>query len=330
MRPYCRSSTRAKARTRLVLPRPGTPSSSACPPAMRQVSTPRTTSSWPTMALPTSRRIYLASCAKSSGVMGCVAGSAMRCLVFSGFRAQCDRHDGGFCKTPRRALASSGGAEVLPDEAALVRSDRIAIGRHVAGRGHGHATGGAIQGAPFDPGRPSWSSLADNEAAARAGRSVQGDALAAREARGRPVGRRGVVGGTGALRAGTTSPQTPFGVHRIGSIPIVSWPLPHAGGAAAGRRRSWSGGCAAHGLAMSARTPSARSALGGVATALALPARAAVELRLALDVSAHALSGGHRSDLLALQGLSRCNAVLQVRKRLLLWAGHATGSGVLA
>jgi hypothetical protein len=51
---------------------------------------------------------------------------------------------------------------------------------------------------------------------------------------------------------------------------------------------------------------------------------------LALDVLAHALSGGHRSGLLALQGLGRCNAVLQARKRLLLWAGHATGGGVLA
>jgi hypothetical protein len=78
---------------------------------------------------------------------------------------------------------------------------------------------------------------------------------------------------------------------------------------------------------MSARTP---RALGSIATALALPARAAVELRLALDVSAHALSAGHRSDLLALQALGRCNAVLQARKRLLLWAGHATGGGVLA
>jgi hypothetical protein len=78
---------------------------------------------------------------------------------------------------------------------------------------------------------------------------------------------------------------------------------------------------------MSARTP---SALSSVATALALPARATVEVRLPPDVAAHALSGDHRSDLLALQGLGRGNAVLQARKRLLLWAGHATGGGVLA
>jgi hypothetical protein len=69
---------------------------------------------------------------------------------------------------------------------------------------------------------------------------------------------------------------------------------------------------------MRARTPSARSALGSSAAALALPPRATVEVRLPLDVAAHALSGDHRSGLLALQGLGRCNAVLQARKRLLL------------
>jgi len=41
MRPKRRSRARAKARTRLVFPRPGTPSSRAWPPAIRLISTPR-------------------------------------------------------------------------------------------------------------------------------------------------------------------------------------------------------------------------------------------------------------------------------------------------
>ena len=46
-------SAPAKARTMLVLPSPGTPSSSAWPPRMRLISTPRTASRWPTIAAPT-------------------------------------------------------------------------------------------------------------------------------------------------------------------------------------------------------------------------------------------------------------------------------------
>src|SRR5439155_14874531 len=86
------------------------------------------------------------------------------------------------------ALAVSRGAEILPDEGALVRSDRIAVGRHVAGNGHGHGAGGAVQRAPVDTGRPTRSPLADNEPAACAGRSVQGNTLVVGETRGRPVG----------------------------------------------------------------------------------------------------------------------------------------------
>src|SRR5271157_5224638 len=51
MRLKSRLSSSASVRTRSVLPRPGTPSSSACPPMNRQVRTPWTISSWPTMTL---------------------------------------------------------------------------------------------------------------------------------------------------------------------------------------------------------------------------------------------------------------------------------------
>src|ERR1039457_3153809 len=56
MREYLRWSVRAKVRNRVVLPSPGTPSSSTWPPESRQISTPSTTSSWPTIILAISRR----------------------------------------------------------------------------------------------------------------------------------------------------------------------------------------------------------------------------------------------------------------------------------
>ena len=54
MRLNLRFSAEASVRIRAVLPSPGTPSSNACPPTKRQVSTPSMISSCPTMALLTS------------------------------------------------------------------------------------------------------------------------------------------------------------------------------------------------------------------------------------------------------------------------------------
>src|SRR5262245_58770372 len=54
MRLNFRSSTWLSVRTRSVLPSPGTPSRSACPPTNRQVKTPWTMSVLPTMTLPIS------------------------------------------------------------------------------------------------------------------------------------------------------------------------------------------------------------------------------------------------------------------------------------
>src|SRR5580765_3805310 len=56
MREYLSCSVRASVRSKVVLPSPGTPSSSTCPPESRQISTPSTTSSWPTMIFAISRR----------------------------------------------------------------------------------------------------------------------------------------------------------------------------------------------------------------------------------------------------------------------------------
>jgi outer membrane protein len=50
MREKSRCRAWASVRTRSVLPMPGTPSSRACPPTKRQVSTASTISSWPTTA----------------------------------------------------------------------------------------------------------------------------------------------------------------------------------------------------------------------------------------------------------------------------------------
>src|ERR1035437_9824869 len=59
MREYFRSKARARVRIRVVLPSPGTPSRSTCPEASRQIRTPSTTSSCPTMTLAISRRTAL-------------------------------------------------------------------------------------------------------------------------------------------------------------------------------------------------------------------------------------------------------------------------------
>ena len=64
-----RSSASPMVRTSSVLPRPGMPSSSAWPPASRQVSTPRTTSGWPMMTWPTSVSMARAVSMKRYGVV---------------------------------------------------------------------------------------------------------------------------------------------------------------------------------------------------------------------------------------------------------------------
>src|SRR3972149_4902254 len=61
MRPNCPSKVRASARTSSVLPRPGTPSISTCPPAMRAASTCSTISRCPTTAFAISARIAVSA-----------------------------------------------------------------------------------------------------------------------------------------------------------------------------------------------------------------------------------------------------------------------------
>ena len=63
------SMTSAIVRTSIVLPRPGTPSSSTWLLARRPVMVWRTRSRWPTMTLPTSRSIAWARSANVSGEM---------------------------------------------------------------------------------------------------------------------------------------------------------------------------------------------------------------------------------------------------------------------
>jgi len=56
MRLNVRSSAAASVRTSNVLPMPGTPSSSPCPPASRQVSTSSMAAFWPTITRETCSR----------------------------------------------------------------------------------------------------------------------------------------------------------------------------------------------------------------------------------------------------------------------------------
>ena len=81
MRLKPRSSASASVRTSIVLPRPGTPSSSAWPPASRLISVWRTSSCWPTMKRPTSVSIAVASSAKRSGSMRLGAAWSVLCSV---------------------------------------------------------------------------------------------------------------------------------------------------------------------------------------------------------------------------------------------------------
>ena len=69
--------TSAIVRTSIVLPRPGTPSSSTWLLARSPVRVCRTSSRWPTITLPTSLSIAAARSAKASGARRWTAGSAV-------------------------------------------------------------------------------------------------------------------------------------------------------------------------------------------------------------------------------------------------------------
>src|SRR5262249_2510075 len=76
-----------KVRTKRVLPRPGTPSKSACPPTKRHVSTPCTISEWPTMTLAISLWILPYSCRNCSARCCIDCGDDMNvplCFCFCG------------------------------------------------------------------------------------------------------------------------------------------------------------------------------------------------------------------------------------------------------
>ena len=75
MREKPRSSASAMVRTSIVLPSPGTPSSSACEPAIRLISVCRTSWCCPTMYAPTSVSMRVAISAKRSGASSSVAGA---------------------------------------------------------------------------------------------------------------------------------------------------------------------------------------------------------------------------------------------------------------
>src|SRR5215210_1015882 len=64
------------------LPNPGTPSSKAWPPAMRQIRTSRTTSACPTMTVPTSSSIRETTVRNSETGIG---GAAVSVIVTIGF-----------------------------------------------------------------------------------------------------------------------------------------------------------------------------------------------------------------------------------------------------
>ncbi len=86
-----RCSASARVRTSRVLPRPGTPSSSTWPPAIRAVSVSSTISRWPTMTLPISRR----SASKSERN-----------------RSSCCFNSSGVCESLMRGSSNSWGAQV--------------------------------------------------------------------------------------------------------------------------------------------------------------------------------------------------------------------------
>src|SRR5438067_4659996 len=104
-------STLASERTRTVLPRPGTPSRSTCPPARSAMRVSRIRSRWPTMKRPSSSSTASVISPKRSGVIS--AGSrrlatdiALLCQIL----------------------------EVLPDEVLLVLRDQLPVDLALGGR----------------------------------------------------------------------------------------------------------------------------------------------------------------------------------------------------
>ena len=114
-------------RTRSVLPNPGSPSSSTCPPASSAIVTPRTTSSCPTMMRETSLSSACTLCRKLSIAAASARVSAPTFVT--------------------RDLRSS---EVASDDGALVAGDQVLFGGDLAGGlgldqlGHVALAGGGV------------------------------------------------------------------------------------------------------------------------------------------------------------------------------------------
>ena len=149
-------SAPANACTMLVLPIPGTPSSSACPPRMRLIITPRIASRWPTiaaltwvsMAATAARNSFAAASAPAASSADSLTGGSLRgCSKSrspdhtSGARAwqiarraqaaaDSTSHLSGACRQlsnpPSRAIASGATA---PSSISIVRSSRSAASR---------------------------------------------------------------------------------------------------------------------------------------------------------------------------------------------------------
>src|SRR5437899_2743130 len=118
MRLYWRCRARAMVLTSRVLPSPGRPSRSTCPPAISAIVTPRITSSWPTITRATSRSS--ASTVLRSRSMSCAAAARPSALTL-------------VCviRSPpgRRASHSS---EIDPHHRALFAGNQVLFGRHLA------------------------------------------------------------------------------------------------------------------------------------------------------------------------------------------------------
>src|SRR5688500_15729777 len=88
MRLNSRSRASASVRTSIVLPSPGTPSSKAWPPAMRQINTSRTTPDWPTMTVATSFSMRETTARNSETAIG---GAGVSVMVTMGFPGEVER-----------------------------------------------------------------------------------------------------------------------------------------------------------------------------------------------------------------------------------------------
>src|SRR5690348_4165207 len=81
MREYFRATAWARVRTSMVLPSPGTPSSSTWPPASSAISTPSTTSPCPTMTLEIWRRTSTIFSASDSTCAAAGAPFSWFCII---------------------------------------------------------------------------------------------------------------------------------------------------------------------------------------------------------------------------------------------------------